>query len=783
MRVSVRLITVHCSLITLCLCVGGCSDAPTGAAGNEGVQAPEELLANAKTLLQGERTYSASPREEGPKKPQADDSVRRPGAADRSRDAFQDERPAPNTINSYHYALQQLNTYLDQRKDTRDSLKLAPDELRRLKVLLPERQPTFFPDQAEWFQEPQRQAFTLLDAHHLDACFLFRDAAVALRTNRGGEGIPGAGGGVGVSLPYQRRLAEHAFAWVTRQMILKAPVVEDRAIVPASELLRRGIGTEKFQDRSRVFLALLDQLELPGCMVAYREETGKDDSGQPIVRDVPWIPGVLIGGEVYLFDTRLGLPVPGRAGGTATLREVLANPALLGEAFSAPDAPYDVGKDRLKQVLVLVPSSLSALSPRMLWLQKEVLKNDNPVILHQELAATEQAFQRAIAAWPKEAGSTVEVKLWTTRAGYPAMVQARYLKTHQELQALRRGPTASQSEEEKQRLSRRDEIVRRDAVIWEQRLRYDTISPRHRLPEWYLDLAKRLDLYGCAFDPDSVRLLQAFSDRFRRTRFEPNGARDHLLRGRLELAIDRLLLMETRLARALEQYGEAQRAASQIQIGGQPANLGQRLQSFPGQRNWQDTIVGATDLVRRMTIRRDELRRMEDPDSAEVRRLTDEIDKLSQFVEALWKQEEPNIFLLCLHFAETDYREHMMYFMALAKLEQAFRAVENPGPSVPGRLTPQQQLESAADWLLRYEALILPQLDNHWYPAVLAQLARCRAAQKRYADAIDCLERLERYLPDLKTLSPETQAVARAIRTYQKQANHYLIRELRKKPA
>src|SRR5262249_33442527 len=79
-----------------------------------------------------------------------------------------------------------------------------------------------------------------------------------------------------------------------------------------------------------------------------------------------WVAGVLVDNEIYLFDTRLGLAIPGPSHvGVATLRQVAAKPELLKQLTVDPNLRYDVSREQVKGAEILVCCSLAAMSPRM----------------------------------------------------------------------------------------------------------------------------------------------------------------------------------------------------------------------------------------------------------------------------------------------------------------------------------------------------------------------------------------------------------------------------------
>jgi hypothetical protein len=237
-------------------------------------------------------------------------------------------------VKSCRTALKQLNAYLLRQPEHRpaalsDSVRasLAND---------------FGLDGPE-LAEVASTSFTLLDANHLDTSFLLRDACQALEIDE----LP----------PLEK--ARAAFNWTIRQVGL-----EDRfdAPLPPQFALRRSRGTPL--DRMFVFLSLLPQLGLDGCIVT------RPQPGAEKIRQRPWAVGVLIGDEIYLFDARLGMPIPGPgARGIVSLAALRANPDLLVPLKIDNSHQYDVTTSDLQQSEVQVAVPLSAMAPRMSYLE------------------------------------------------------------------------------------------------------------------------------------------------------------------------------------------------------------------------------------------------------------------------------------------------------------------------------------------------------------------------------------------------------------------------------
>ncbi|HEX5272093.1 MAG TPA: hypothetical protein VFW33_16465 [Gemmataceae bacterium] len=255
-------------------------------------------------------------------------------------------------------ALQQLNAYLSTHADKR-----PPALTDEQKAFLAGR----FGLKPDEVAEVESSTYTLLDAPHLEFCFLMRDVARSLDA----EALS----------PPER--AATAFAWVTRQVVPR----EGEGALPPDFALRRGTGTAL--ERGTIFLALLRQMGLPGCFLTTPGGT-------------PWGCGALVEipgskeKQILVFDAGAGLPLPGAKGPPAgplarafrlalpvmgpedgvqiaTLAELRKQPALLAPLTVDEKHPYAVGAEQLKDTVVRLAPPLSALSPRMRTLQDDLL--------------------------------------------------------------------------------------------------------------------------------------------------------------------------------------------------------------------------------------------------------------------------------------------------------------------------------------------------------------------------------------------------------------------------
>ena len=157
-------------------------------------------------------------------------------------------------------------------------------------------------------------------------------------------------------------VARNLFDWTVRSLALISdppPVPTDAT--PGARWFSLGevllSGRASGAQRAWVFLELLRHAGLDGVMLA----TGDAAAGS--LR--PWLPGVLTGGECYLFEPTYGLPVPGPGGsGVATARQAAADPAIL-RGMSLPDRPYPVQAADMASLSVLVPAAPLNLARRM----------------------------------------------------------------------------------------------------------------------------------------------------------------------------------------------------------------------------------------------------------------------------------------------------------------------------------------------------------------------------------------------------------------------------------
>jgi hypothetical protein len=130
-----------------------------------------------------------------------------------------------------------------------------------------------------------------------------------------------------------------------------------------------------------------------------------------------WACGVVANGgtDVYLFDPRLGLPLPGRDGkGVATLAEVRKDPGLLDQLNAGDKNRYDMTAEQVRAAELRLVCPLSSLAPRMGSLQDKFL----PPLVHVRLARdVERDLERLQKAGRAAGDKGVPVEVWKEGVG------------------------------------------------------------------------------------------------------------------------------------------------------------------------------------------------------------------------------------------------------------------------------------------------------------------------------------------------------------------------------
>jgi hypothetical protein len=277
----------------------------------------------------------------------------------------------------------------------------------------------------------QSREFRNPDTRHIEDCMMYYRIANRVA-------------GTGDELARVRRV----FDWVMQQVQLvptgsfgRSPL--GPAFARPYDVLVRGMASEQdgtgWAERAWLFMALCRQLDIDAGLITYSKGNTVDALLSPKAQATPragqrprivWICAALIDDKAYLFDTRLGLEVPGPGGqGVATLEQALADPSVL-ERMNIPGlAPYSASRASLlsspTKIGLLIDSSPGYFSPKMKLLQRELVGTDR-AILFSDPARQRDHFVHVLGP---RAGT---VSLWEI----PLQVEARLFNDSEYVRAI-----------------------------------------------------------------------------------------------------------------------------------------------------------------------------------------------------------------------------------------------------------------------------------------------------------------------------------------------------------
>ncbi|MFM7562852.1 MAG: hypothetical protein ACKO81_07450, partial [Planctomycetota bacterium] len=206
------------------------------------------------------------------------------------------------------------------------------------------------------------------------------------------------------------------FDWVVRNTQLNDEISISADEVPDQKLNNistdnlavngvRGLGYQHFRWQL-LFLARADYVERARLVLALYRQRGLD-AAMLEVKGRPWAVGALIGDQVYLFDTKLGLPIPGsKPGQIATLAQARELPGILDgldlkvEESTRENTKYWVKATDLEQVTALVLTSPEAVSRRMFILQGRLI-GDFQIPVSDTPSASLEKFAKLSGVTPK----------------------------------------------------------------------------------------------------------------------------------------------------------------------------------------------------------------------------------------------------------------------------------------------------------------------------------------------------------------------------------------------
>jgi tetratricopeptide (TPR) repeat protein len=187
--------------------------------------------------------------------------------------------------------------------------------------------------------------------------------------------------------------ARRLFDWVVRNIQLDAP--DDTDAVPRLAWQTMLLGHGGALDRAWLFILTARQQGLDVVMLARPAPEGEPQ---------PWVCALLHEGNLYLFEPRLGLPIPGpQAKGIATLAQVAADDGLLRHLDLDDEHRYSMSADDIQKLVALVEASPMYLAQRMALLESQ-LAGDQSVVLSVDA--------QALAERLRGVKHVSEVRLW-----------------------------------------------------------------------------------------------------------------------------------------------------------------------------------------------------------------------------------------------------------------------------------------------------------------------------------------------------------------------------------
>lgn len=174
--------------------------------------------------------------------------------------------------------------------------------------------------------------------------------------------------------------AEALFDWTVRNIQLDAA---DQGVSQRPwQTLMSGHGTA--EQRAWVFALLCRQQGLDVVMLGFAPKAEANDAAEGEQTGPPmptfWLPALALDGQLYLFDSRLGLAIPGAdKKGVATLAEVQQNASLLRQ-LDLDGSPYPVTEEQLRHVVAYVVADPFDLTRRVRQVESRLAGGDRLVL-------------------------------------------------------------------------------------------------------------------------------------------------------------------------------------------------------------------------------------------------------------------------------------------------------------------------------------------------------------------------------------------------------------------
>lgn len=316
-------------------------------------------------------------------KPAAAPSVPAPAAAAGGKGAVAAE--VEDQLKSALYQLQPENLGIDSRIDDAVSVlnnwwgAVKAAELEPTGLTPPAIPEALLPKEArDYFA---RELYDAQDGQYIRSCYLAKQI----------------GAHVGAATDAERDRIVQLFEWVCRNVSL---LPEDELTPPLGVYEVLVLGRGRAMERAIVFGEILRQLRLDS-VILHPDKTLEEDS--------PWLMGVLLDGKIYLFDPRLGIPLPqgdvpktARITVPATLDQLLKHPEWLEPLAARSDQPYEPSLEQLESAQVSVLTPAMGWSARM-WRLEQLLPGDQLCVLYDPPAKIGEApsvFERVAASFP-----------------------------------------------------------------------------------------------------------------------------------------------------------------------------------------------------------------------------------------------------------------------------------------------------------------------------------------------------------------------------------------------
>lgn len=265
-------------------------------------------------------------------------------------------------------------------------------------------------EQLEYLQNP---LFTLRDGAHLQDGVMLRAISRALAASQ-------PAGGAEVDRVVR------AFQYVIRSIEL-VPGIPTELALTAYEICELGKGTAA--DRAWIFASLLKQERIDAVLISPAREPAKESEM------APFLVGVLIENQVYLFDPTLGVPIPAIPGNkgpaVATLEQAATDPEVLRQLDAGAELPYPIKAADLERPAVSIISESGYWPERMRSLQEQFSGDQAMVISDslQDIDGVPGVISR-IASAGQNSWSRDALKMWD----YPEQQLSRRMKLSEQIQ-------------------------------------------------------------------------------------------------------------------------------------------------------------------------------------------------------------------------------------------------------------------------------------------------------------------------------------------------------------